>query len=281
MTELRLKMVRDMQMRRFAERTQETYLSAVTQFARHCKRSPDLISEEEARDYLLYLLEVRKLSWSSCNVHTSALQFFYRVTLGRSGALNIPPRKRAHILPEILSTSEVERLFAAVDNLKHRVMLMVAYGGGLRLGELVKLKVTDIDSQRMLIRVQQAKGNKDRYTLLSLRLLNELRSYWRLHRPKTWLFPGKKPGTHVDPSGIQRAITLAKMKAGIRKAGGIHVLRHCFATHLLEAGTDLRTIQALMGHGSVQTTTLYTRVTANRMRHTTSPLDLLVRPSPV
>jgi site-specific recombinase XerD len=281
MTELRKKMIRDMQLRRFAPRTQGSYLAAVARFAKHFKQSPDLIPAEKVPDYLLHLLNECKLSWSSCDVHANGLQFFYRVTLGRSSTFILPPRKHAQRLPEILSAAEVGRLFAAVDNLKHRVMLMVAYGGGLRLGELVNLKVTDIDSQRMMIRVEQAKGNKDRYTLLSQRLLNELRSYWRIYRPRTWLFPGKTPDTHVHESGIQKAVILAKVKAGIRKNGGIHVLRHCFATHLLEAGTDLRTIQMLMGHRSIETTTRYTRITANRIRHTASPLDLLVRASQV
>lgn len=281
MTELRKKMIRDMQLRRFADRTQESYLGAVARLAKHYKQSPDLIPEEKARDYLLYMLNVRKLSWSSCDVHANALQFFYRVTLGRPGTFILPPRKHAQRLPEVLSTAEVERLFAAVTNLKHRVMLMVAYGGGLRLTEITNLKVTDIDSQRMLIRVEQAKGNKDRYTLLSQRLLNELRAYWRIYRPRTWLFPGKNLDRHLHETSIQRAMIVAKIKAGIRKIGGIHVLRHCFATHLLEAGTDLRTVQILMGHRSIETTTRYTRITANRMRHTASPLDLLVRPSAV
>jgi site-specific recombinase XerD len=281
MTELRQKMIRAMQLRCFAPRTHESYLAAVSRFAKHFKQSPDLIPPEKVQDYLLYLLNERKLSWSSCNVHANGLQFFYSAVLGRPNALILPPRKRAQRLPEILSASEVQRLFAAVSDLKHRVMLMVAYGGGLRLNEITHLKVTDIDSQRMLIRVEQAKGNKDRYTLLSQRLLNELRTYWRTYRPKTWLFPGSTPDKPLHESSIQKAIILAKAKAGIRKSGGIHVLRHCFATHLLEAGTDLRTIQTLMGHQSIQTTARYTRITANRVRHTASPLDLLVRPSPV
>jgi len=270
-----------MQLRRFSARTQESYLGAVARFAKHYKQSPDLIPDEKVQDYLLYLLNERKLSWSSCDVNANGLQFFYRVTLGRASTFVLPPRKHAQRLPEILSASEVERLFAAVSNLKHRVIMMVAYGAGLRLGELINLKVTDIDSQRMMIRVEQAKGNKDRYTLLSQRLLNELRAYWRIYRPRTWLFPGKTPDRQLNESGIQRAVILAKTKAGIRKSGGIHVLRHCFATHLLEAGTDLRTIQMLMGHRSVETTARYTRITANRIRFTPSPLDLLVRPSQV
>ncbi|MFA6092324.1 MAG: site-specific integrase [Elusimicrobiota bacterium] len=281
MTELRKKMIRDMQLRRFSDRTQESYLSVVTRFAKHYKQSPDLIPAEKAQDYLLYLLNERKLSWSSCDVHANGLQFFYRVTLGRSSTFILPPRKHAQRLPEILSATEVERLFAAVSNIKYRVILMVAYGGGLRLSELVALKVTDIDSQRMMIRVEQSKGNKDRYTLLSQRLLNELRAYWKIYRPKTWLFPGKTPDKQISESCIQKTMILAKIRAGIRKNGGVHVLRHCFATHLLEAGTDLRTIQMMMGHSSVATTARYTRITANRIRCTPSPLDLLVRPSQV
>lgn len=281
MTELRQKMIRAMQLRRFAPRTHESYLCVVTHFAKYFKQSPDLVAPEKVEDYLLYLMNERKLSASSCNVHANGLYFFYSVVLGRPNAFVLPRRKREQRLPEILSASEVARLLAAVKDLKHRVMLMVAYGGGLRLNEITHLKVTDIDSQRMLIRVEQGKGNKDRYTLLSHRLLNELRTYWREYRPKTWLFPGKNPNVPMHETGLQKAMILAKLRAGIRKQGGIHVLRHCFATHLLEAGMDLRTIQTLMGHRSIQTTTRYTRITANRIQRTPSPLDLLVRPSPV
>jgi len=278
MTELRQKMIRDMQLRRFSPRTQETYLAVVAALAKHFKQSPDLISKEQAQDYLLYLLNERKLAWSSVDVHANGLQFFFRVTLGRPSVFLLPPRQHAQRLPEVLSGSELERLFAAVGNIKHRVMLMVAYAGGLRLGELIHLKVTDIDSHRMMIRVEQGKGNKDRYTLLSQRLLNELRVYWKTYRPKTWLFPGKTPDKPLNESSVQKAMILAKVKAGIRKSGGIHALRHCFGTHLLEAGTDLRTIQVLMGHRSIQTTARYTRVTAHKIRFTASPLDLLGRP---
>lgn len=278
MTELRKKMIRDMQLRRFSPRTQQTYLSAVTALAKHFKQSPDLIPQERVQDYLLYLLNERKLAWSSVDVYANGLQFFFRVTLGRASVFLLPPRQHAQRLPEVLSGSELERLFAAVGNLKHRVMLMVAYAGGLRLGELIHLKVTDIDSHRMMIRVEQGKGNKDRYTLLSQRLLNELRAYWKTYQPKTWLFPGKTPDKPLNESSVQKAMILAKVKAGIRKSGGIHALRHCFGTHLLEAGTDLRTIQVLMGHRSIQTTARYTRVTAHKIRFTQSPLDLLSRP---
>lgn len=278
MTELRKQMIRDMQLRRFSPRTQDTYLAVVRALAKHFKQSPDLISKEQVQDYLLYLLNERKLAWSSCDVHANGLQFFFRVTLGRPNVFLLPPRQHAQRLPEVLSGSELERLFAAVGNLKHRVMLMVAYAGGLRLGELIHLKVTDIDSHRMMIRVEQGKGNKDRYTLLSQRLLNELRAYWKTYRPKTWLFPGKTPDKPLSESSVQKALIFAKIKAGIRKTGGIHALRHCFGTHLLEAGTDLRTIQVLMGHRSIQTTARYTRVTAHKIRFTPSPLDLLSRP---
>ena len=278
MTELRQKMIRDMKLRRLSPRTQETYLAAVVALAKHFKQSPDLIPQERIQDYLLHLLNDRKLAWSSVDVHANGLQFFYRITVGRAGTFILPPRQHAQRLPEILSSSELELLFSAVGNIKHRVMLMVAYAGGLRLGELIHLKVTDIDSHRMMIRVEQGKGNKDRYTLLSQRLLNELRAYWKTYRPKTWLFPGKTPDKPLTESSIQKALIVAKIKSGIRKTGGIHALRHCFGTHLLEAGTDLRTIQVLMGHRSIETTARYTRITAHRIRFTPRPLDLLSRP---
>lgn len=279
MTELRQKMIRDMQLRRFAPSTQAAYLAAVTALAKHFNESPNLIPNEKVKDHLLYLLNERKLSWSTCDQHASALQFFYRVTVGRESHFILPPRQHAQRLPEVLSGAELERLFAAVSCLKHRVMLMVAYASGLRLSELTHLKVTDIDGQRMMIRVDQGKGNKDRYTLLSKRLLDELRAYWKVYKPKTWLFPGKTPDKPLHESSIQHALIKAKLKAGIRKGGGMHALRHCFGTHLLEAGTDLRTIQVMMGHRSVQTTARYTRVTSHKIRHTASPFDLLSRTS--
>ena len=279
MTELRQRMIRDMQLRRFAPRTHETYLSAVAGLAKHYKCSPDKLDEKQVQDYLLYLMNERKLSWATCDVRASGLTFFYRTTMGRSASnFVIPPRRHAQRLPEIFSLEEIERLFNCASNLKHRMILMTTYGGGLRLGEVIHLKVTDIDSQRMAIRVEQGKGNKDRFTLLSPRLLEGLRQYWQAYRPQLWLFPGNPPNEPLCDTSVQKVFMMAKLKAGIRKSGGIHTLRHCFCTHLLESGVDVRTIQELMGHRSLMTTSRYMRVTREQLAKTRSPLDLLPRP---
>jgi site-specific recombinase XerD len=243
--------------------------------------SPDQISNQQVQDYVLYMLNDRKLTWSTCDTYVAGLQFFYGVTLGRkSMRLAIPPRKSEKRLPEILSVEEINRLFAAVHNLKHRVLLETAYSSGLRVSELVRLKITDIDSDRMLIRVGQGKGNKDRYTLLSPRILQHLRDYWRKYRPSSWLFPGQKPGQPLDRASASLVFAEAKEKAGIHKIGGIHSLRHAFATHLLEAGVDARTIQILMGHKSIFSTMRYLQVTRKKLGNTQSPLDLLAIPGP-
>ena len=276
-------MIRDMQLRRLADRTQESYLYAVTGLAQYYKESPDRITEKKVQDYLLYLLNERKLSWSACDLYASALEFFYRVTLGRPlTQFRLPPRQHAQRLPEILSAQELERLFAAAENPKHRAMLMTAYDGGLRLSEVLRLKVADIDSQRMTLRVEQGKRNKDRYTLLSQRLLEQLRAYWKRYRPAVWLFPGRDPQKPLTPSSLGQIYTRAKQKAGIRKEGGMHTLRHCFGTHLLEAGEDLRTIQVLMGHKNLQSTARYLQMSSRKLQATRSPLDLLsgTPPSP-
>jgi site-specific recombinase XerD len=187
----------------------------------------------------------------------------------------MPPYKKVNKLPEILSTDEVERLLCAVTNQKHRTVLMSAYAAGLRLSEIVNLKLGDIDSKRMMIHVKQGKGSKDRYTILSKRLLEQLRIYWKGYRPSEWLFSGRKPGQPISPSTAAAIYYNAKDKAGIKKGKGIHTLRHCFATHLLEAGVDLRTIQVLMGHSSIMTTIIYLKVSRKRLSSVQSPLDLL------
>ena len=280
MSELRKRMIRDMQLRNFSPGTQRGYLRAVAGLAQYYRRSPDTIEPEEIQNYIIYLLSERKLAVGSCHAIITALRFFYTVTLKQDGAsVPIPQVKRVTHLPEILSAEELERLFAAPRNPKHRVLLMTAYSGGLRVSELVHLKVTDIHSDRMMIRVEQGKGRKDRYTLLSKRLLSELRVYWKIKRPPVWLFPG----IHLhNPGGArmaQKAYARAVAKAGITRKGGIHTLRHCFATHLLEAGVDIRTIQLLMGHSSILTTVRYLQVTSKTLQGTQSPLDLVVVPS--
>lgn len=280
MSELRKRMIRDMELRNFSPTTQRGYLRAVTGLAEYYHRSPDRISTEEIQDYVVYLLSERKVAVGTCHAIITALRFFYIVTLEQNGAsVTIPQIKRETRLPEILGSEQLERVFAAPRNLKHRVLLMTAYGGGLRVSELVHLKVTDIHSDRMMIRVEQGKGKKDRYTLLSKRLLGELRSYWEIKRPPVWLFPG----IHLHKPGCarmaQKAYAKAVAKAGITRKGGIHTLRHCFATHLLEAGEDIRTIQLLMGHSSILTTVRYLQVTSKTLQGTQSPLDLLAVPS--
>ena len=278
---LRDRMLREMQLRRFAPRTQYLYVRAVEQLARHWGRSPDQIGAEQVKDYLLHLLTVRRLNWSSVNMAASAIRFLYCQTLGRQEVGRaIPPRKTPRRLPEILSARELERLFAAASNLKHRTLLMTAYAAGLRVSEVVRLKVADIDSARRMIRVQQGKGEKDRYTILSGRLLAHLRAYWRAFRPPHWLFPARRTGRPLHPHTAGAVYRRARDKAGINKKGGIHILRHCFATHLLEAGADLRTIQILMGHSSIRTTVRYLQLTRKTLDSTPSLLDLIDVPAP-
>jgi site-specific recombinase XerD len=273
---LRDRMAQVMELRGFAPGTRSGYVNAVVGLVRHTGRSPDQIGREEVQDYLLYLINDRGLNWSTVNVARAAIRFLYREVLSRPDvAGSIPPRKTPKRLPEVLSTAEVQRLFAVTANEKHRVLLMTAYATGLRVSELVRLKVRDIDSSRMMIRVRQGKGRKDRYTILSARLLGELRTYWRNQRPPTWLFPGTDPGRPMNRRSAGTVYRKAKKRAGINKQGGIHTLRHCFATHLLEAGVDVRTIQLLMGHRSIRSTIRYVQLTRKTFDGTPSPLDLL------
>jgi len=279
MTPLRQKMINDMKLRRFSASTQQAYVDAVASLAKFFNQSPDRLNEENVQAYLLHLMEERKLSWSSCNVAVSGLRFFYGKTLGsHSMCLAIPPRKQKKQLPQILSAEELERLFASATNPKHRVLLMTTYAAGLRVSEVVRLKLTNIESDRMMIRVDDGKGNKDRYTILSQRLLKELRIYWSQYRHLLWLFPGRDPNKPMHRGTAQRIYYTAKKKAKITRGKGIHTLRHCFATHMLEAGEDLRTIQMLMGHRSILTTMGYLQVTRKKLASTKSPLDLLEIP---
>jgi site-specific recombinase XerD len=221
-------------------------------------------------------MKERKLAWSTVNGVRSGLNFFYRVTLQRSKTeFSIPPCRSPRPLPEVLSKQELTRLFRQTSNAKHRTILLTTYAAGLRVSEVVRLRLGDIDSDRMMIRVEQGKGRKDRYTLLSVRLLHSLRRYWKDYRPTFWLFEGKKEGAHLAKSSARMAFILAKARAGITKKGGIHMLRHSFATHLLEAGMDIRTIQSLMGHSSLQSTSRYLRITRKNLQSTSASLDLL------
>ena len=275
---LRTRMIEEMKLRNFSPRTQECYLGAMVGLVKHYRRSPDELSQDEIRSYLLHL-EKRGLSPSSRNVAISGLKFFYHQMLGwNDQQLFIAPRRRSWQLPEVLGQKEVERLLLATTKQRDRCLLMTAYATGLRVSELVRLKVSAIDSERMMVRVEQGKGRKDRYTVLSPRLLTELRLYWKEHRSPTYLFPNRKGGP-ISIDYAQRIYNLAKLKAQIHKGKGIHTLRHCFATHLLEAGVDLRTIQTLLGHNSMASTERYLQIRQHKITTTANSLDLLRLPN--
>ena len=280
MTELRRRMTDDMVMRRMAEATQEAYLSAVVGLARFYRRSPDQITEAEVQAYLLHLIRERKRAWSTCNIVVHGLRFFYHVTLKRERTtFSIPAGRQPSTLPEILSREEVQRLIAATDSPKEHALVATAYATGLRVKELVHLKLTDLDAARGMIRVEQGKGAKDRYTILSPCLVEELRAYWTRARPRVWLFPGRDGQRPLDTSSVGKGYTAAKRRAGIPKRGGIHALRHAFATHLLEMGVDLATIQRLLGHASIQTTMRYLHVARTSLTLHGAPIELLSFPS--
>jgi len=279
MKSLRQKMIREMTIRNFSPNTQNSYLRAVTSLAKHYMISPEKLTEEQVKDYLFYLVIERRYKWSSCNVAVSGINFLYQVTLNNKAMrFPIPGTRHEKHLPQILSFSEVERLITALDNPKHRALLMTSYASGMRVSEVVNLKITDIESERMMIRVDQGKGKKDRYTILSKRLLQELRSYWTECRPPKWLFHGRDINKPMCRNSASVTYRKAKKKAGITRGQGIHTLRHCFATHLLEMGTDIRTIQLLLGHTCLSTTMIYLQVSSKNLSGVKSPLELLTVP---
>jgi integrase/recombinase XerD len=278
MTPLREQMIRELELHRMATRTVDAYVKAVAELAQHFGRSPDAISVEEVRDFLHYLITQKKVAFSTCNQKLCAIKFFYHYVLGQKDFSLRVPSKRCARLPEPFSRGEIARILDTTRNLKHRALLMTAYGGGLRVSELVRLQPRDIHSERMLIRVNQGKGRKDRYTLLSQRLLEELRTYWRAYRPQTWLFPGRDHTRPLPVNSVKTMFTTSKQRAGIQHGHGIHSLRHSFATHLMEAGVPLPVIQRLMGHTSLRTTATYLHVTSQHLAGVHSPLDLLRLP---
>jgi len=279
MTSLRQRMLDDMRIRNFTQNTQRSYLEQVSRFARHFRRSPEELGPEEVRAYQIHLLEVRELSAGSQSIAAGALRFLYKVTLKRKWAVEYIPRPKQPIrLPVILSPQEVSRFLNAVGNLKHRVILEVAYAAGLRVSELTHLKVSDIDSKRMVLRVEQGKNQKDRYVMLSPELLERLRAYWKIARPQNWLFPSKITGEPITRSAVALVCKQAQRRCGIQKPITPHSLRHAFATHLLERGTDLRTIQLLLGHRSLATTSRYLKLATSTVCATRSPFDLLPQP---
>ena len=282
MTPLRQRMLEDMQIRNLSENTQDSYLGQVSLFARYFKKSPEALGPEQIRTYQVYLTNEKKLAPSSILTATAALRFLYNVTLHKEWdvAQVIPAPKKPQTLPIVLSPDEVLLLLSCVPGHKPRTILTVCYAAGLRISEAIALQPTDIDSQRMTIRVDQGKGQKDRYVMLSEQLLELLRAWYRCARPKPWLFPGAIPGRHITREGVGYSCQLAHQRSGLSKPVSPHSLRHAFAVHLLESGTDLRTIQLLLGHRSLATTARYLRIATCKVCSTTSPLDLLPRPLP-
>jgi integrase/recombinase XerD len=276
MTPLRRRMVEDMTLRNFSAETIQSYASCVARFARFFKTPPDRLGPEHIRAYLLDSLQKRGVSISHYNQIRCALRFFYEITLGQKSALEgLGPVKQPRTLPVVLSGDEVARFLDAVTNIKHRAILMTAYAAGLRVSDVIKLRVSDIDSQRMVIRIAGGKGRKDRYVMLSPRLLLILRHYWKATRPGEYLFPGAWPNRPISDDTVNRACAHARQRAGLGKHITVHTLRHSFATHMLEGGTDLRTIQVLLGHQSLSTTARYVHVATASIASTQSPFDRL------
>jgi len=275
MSPLRRRMIEDMTVRNLSPATQRSYLHAVAKFSRYFGRSPDQLGLEEVRAFQVQLVAAG-ISWPALNQTVCALRFFYGVTLGQTELPErIPYAREPRKLPVVLSADEVVQFLEAVPGLKSRTALTTAYAAGLRAAEAVRLKVCDIDSGRMMLRVEQGKGGKDRYAMLSPQLLTILRGYWRMVRPRHWLFPGRDEDRPIDPQVLHAACRSACKAAGLAKRVTVHTLRHSFATHLLEAGTDIRIIQVLLGHNNLSTTARYTRVADTAIRNTASPLDRL------
>ncbi|MBU1183499.1 MAG: tyrosine-type recombinase/integrase [Proteobacteria bacterium] len=276
MGEFRDRFERDLQIRGYAENTVKQYVYCVRNLVKHFMRPPDELSVDDINDFQLHLTKERQVAWATFNIYVFAMRFFFLQTLKKDWEITaIPYQKTGRKLPEILNGPELNALFKAVANIKHRAILMTTYSAGLRVSEVVHLQVSDIDSQRMVIRVEQGKGCKDRYVPLSKALLPVLRQYWKAARPPVWLFPGQHPDMPLTRSSVERVFKKAKKNACITKSVTVHSLRHSFATHLLEKGTDIRTIQRLLGHRSLSSTQIYTHVAKNYVNRAGSPLDTL------
>jgi site-specific recombinase XerD len=279
MGKLRDQMLGDLQLRGATQRTQEIYLREAGNLAKYFNRSPAKLGEDELKEYLLHLINERHLSNGTYRFYVAALKFLYRTTLKREWVVEkIKCPKRDKKLPVVLDISEVESLFSVTKNLKHKAMLMITYSSGLRVSETAKLKLTDIDSTRMTVRIT-GKGGKDRYSILSQTALEYLRQYWQKYRPAEWLFEGQKKDTHITVSTIQSIFRAAIKRARITKPVSIHTLRHSFATHLIEAGTSLHHVQLLLGHRSPTTTTVYLHVSRLNLSQVVSPLDRAAQPA--
>lgn len=276
MTPLRQRMIEDMSVRNLSANTQQLYIDRVAKFARYFGKSPELLGPEDVRAYQVYLIHQKRASSSMLQQTVCALRFLYRNTLGKEWALPyIPSPRREKKLPVVLSQEEVSRFLDNLPNLKHRALIITAYATGMRVSEVVSLRAADIESDRMMIRVEQGKGRKDRYVMLSPNLLELLRAYWKVARPADWLFPGQRPGTHLTAKRALQVCIKAGVAAGLTKRVTVRALRHSFATHLLDAGANIRVIQILLGHRSLRTTVKYTHVSRETICSTSSPLDQL------
>jgi site-specific recombinase XerD len=281
MGQLQERMESDLKLAGYAAQTRKIYLLYARQFAKHFMRSPEEMGEPEIRQFLTYLVEERRISFSTYRQVRAALRLLYLQTIGRPVAVEwIPTRRRDKRLPVVLSGTEVEALLLAIHNLKYRTLITALYAGGLRISEGCRLRPDDIDAKRMVIRVEAGKGRVDRYTLLSTRLLDELRDYWRRYRLQgMWMFPGHTQAGHVSPQSVRWAFQRALVAAGIRKEVTPHVLRHSFATHMLETGVDVTVVQTVLGHASLRATTAYTHISVEHLSRTRSPLDLFGSPA--
>ena len=274
MDAVREQMMKDLQLKGITPRTQKKYLREVGIMAQYFDKPLEELGEQEVKDYLVHMLESRKVSRGTYRGYVAGIKFLYKTTLNREEVvekIHYPKAKKT--LPVVLALAEVKAILSATENLKHRALLTITYSAGLRVSEAAKLRVTDIDSKRMMVRVQQGKGGKDRYSILSQAALELLRRYWRQYRPKQWLFEGQKEGSTLCYTAIRNIFFEAKKRAGITKPASVHTLRHSFATHLIEAGTSLHHVQLLLGHRSATTTTVYLHVSKMNLARVCSPLD--------
>lgn len=277
MTEIRQRFERHLNFRRYSPKTNAAYINAVKMLAKYHRQSPECLTNNQVQDYLHYIIEERKLAWNTCNVHFSAIKCFYTNMLKRKVDLSIPPRPRQTKIAQAISRDEVNQILNACSNLKHRTLLLATYSAGLRVSEVVKLEPVHIERSRKMIRVEQAKGRKDRYTVLSDILLKSLEEYWRAYRPGKWIFPGSTKAKPISIDAVQRIYYKAKLIAGVKRGRGIHTLRHSFATHLLENGTRTHVIQQMLGHRSIRTTAKYLHISNETISKVISPLDMVIQ----
>ena len=277
MTELRQQFERHMTLHRLSPKTLSAYMIAVKSLSAHYKQSPDQLTDSQIQNYLDYIIIDRKLAWNTCNVQFSGIKRFYKHVLNRIPRISIPPWPKERKIFMALSREEVERILTACNNLKHYALLLTVYSAGLRVSEVVKLQPVHIERSRKMIRIEQGKGRKDRYTVLSETLLKTLEEYWRTYRPGKWIFPGSTRDKHLSIDSAQQIYYKAKIKAGVKRGRGIHTLRHSFATHLLEQGTRTYVLQQMLGHKSIRTTARYLHISNEDISKVISPADTVVQ----